>query len=223
MRPEPGTMHLPASAPSYSGGAPGSPGSPGMPVWPGQDGPPERRKSRTALIVAAVVAVVVALIAGIGALAANGDGGNDQAAAPPTPTKRAHRPVRHRTPSPSRSTPTRHPAAAKSVQVNPHKPQKLCGNGYRVIDSHPVGGARIYLLYNGHAGANCVVTMVARSSGKVYLDASLVVRGGGHQNRSGAFMFYAGPVRLPAKGKCVQWGGATRTAKWASGWTHCGK
>ncbi|MGH3377229.1 MAG: serine/threonine protein kinase [Actinoallomurus sp.] len=213
---EHGTMHLPASVPSSSGG------SPGMPMWPGQSGPPERRKNRTALVVVAVVAAVVALIAGIGALAASGDGTNDQAAAPPSPTMRAHRPTRHRTPSPSR-TPTRRPAAAKSVQINPHKPQQLCGGGYRVIDAHPVGGARIYLLYNSHAGANCVVTMVARSSGKVYLDASLVVRGGDHQSRSGAFLFYAGPVRLPAKGKCVQWGGATRSAKWASGWSHCGK
>ena len=216
---EHGTMRLPASVPSSSGGAPGSPG---MPVWPGQSGPPERRKNRTALVVAAVVAAVVALIAGIGALAASGDGTNDQAAAPPSPTMRAHRPTRHRTPSPSR-TPTRRPAAVKSVQINPHKPQQLCGGGYRVIDAHPVGGARIYLLYNSHAGANCVVTMVARSSGKVYLNASLVVRGGDHQSRSGAFLFYAGPVRLPAKGKCVQWGGATRSAKWTSGWSHCGK
>jgi predicted Ser/Thr protein kinase len=220
--PEHGTVRMPASGPSSSGGAPGSPGSPGMPVWPGQNGPPERRKSRTALIVTAVVVAAVALIAGIGALAANGDGTNDQAAASPSPTQRAHRPARHRTPSPSR-TPTRHPAAAKSVQINPHKPQQLCGAGYRVIDSHPVGGARIYLLYNAHAGANCVLTMVARSSGRIPLSASLIVRGGGHQSRSGTFMFYAGPVRLPAKGKCVQWGGATRSAKWASGWSHCGK
>ena len=221
MPPEQGTMRLPASGPSSSGGAPGSPGSPGMPVWPGQNGPPERRKSRTGLVVAGVVVAVVA-IAGIGALAASGDGSKDKAAAPPSPTQRAHRPARHRTPSPSR-TPTRRPAAAKSVQINPHTPQQLCGAGYRVIDSHPVGGARIYLLYNNRAGANCVVTMVARSSGKIYLNASLVVRGGDHQSRTGAFMFYAGPVRLPAKGKCVEWGGATKAAKWASGWSHCGK
>jgi serine/threonine protein kinase len=38
-----------------------------------------------------------------------------------------------------------------------------------------------------------------------------------------AIHFYAGPVRLPARGRCVIWGGAARTATWTSGWSHCGR
>ncbi|GAA4613895.1 hypothetical protein GCM10023195_60400 [Actinoallomurus liliacearum] len=30
-----------------------------------------------------------------------------------------------------------------------------------------------------------------------------------------------GPVRLPAKDKCVRWGGSSPTGAWTSGWTHC--
>jgi serine/threonine protein kinase len=224
---EQSTMRLPVSGASpYGGGpgSPGSPGSPGAPMRPGEmTGPPERRKGRMALIIAAAVAVVVAMIAGIAALAAPKGSGNDQQAAPPpSPAEQSRHPSKHQTPSPSR-TPTRRSAAAKSVRANPYTPQRLCGRGYRVVEAHALGDARTYLLYNTHAGTNCVVTMVPRSTGKVFLNASLVVKGGGRESRSGVFSFYAGPVRLPARGKCVMWGGASKTARWTSGWSHCGR
>jgi serine/threonine protein kinase len=231
-----GTARLPASGSFPSGGPPGQAGSfpsggpPGQAGFSGlaeaPPGPPERRKGRTALIIGAVAAVLIALIAGISALAASGHEKDKPAAAPPSPAKQAHRPSRHRTPPPSRTpsrTPSRRPVAAKPVRANPYTPQKLCGAGYGVVDTHALGQARTYLLYNNRAGTNCVVTMVPRSNGKVPLTASLVVQGGQRASRSGAFPFYAGPIRLPARGKCVMWGGASKTAKWTSGWSHCGK
>jgi hypothetical protein len=209
---------MPASGPPSPGGYPGAPGPSGP-----MAGPSERRKGRTALIVAAVAAVLVSLVAGIGALTASRDDGkNGQAAAPPPSSKQAHRPVKRRTPSASRSASHR-PAAAMSVKTNPYTPQRLCGGGYRVVDRHGLGEARVYLLYNSKAGANCVVTMVPKSSGKVPLSTSLVVKGGDRGSRSGAYPFYAGPIRLPARGRCVMWGGSSRTARWTSGWSHCGK
>jgi predicted Ser/Thr protein kinase len=225
--PDHGTMRLPSAgtAPPSSGAA-GGIGSPGARDDFGHiPDHPERRKGRTLLIAGAATAVGIALIAGIGALVSSNDpGSGQQAAAPPTPAKRLRHPGRHRTPPPTH-TPTRQAAAAatKSVKKNPHTPQGLCGAGYRVVDAHPVGEARVYLLYNSHAGTNCVVTLVARSRGKMFLNASLAVKGGSHQSRSTTSPFYAGPVRLPAKGKCVVWGGAARTVKWMSGWSHCGK
>jgi serine/threonine protein kinase len=218
-----GTARLPASGSFTSGGPPGNVGFSGPADVP--PGPPERRKGRTALIIGAVAAVLIALIAGISALASSGHEKQKPAAAPPSPAKQAHRPSRHRTPPPSRTpsrTPSRRPAAPKPVRANPYTPQKLCGTGYGVVDTHALGQARTYLLYNNRAGTNCVVTMVPRSSGKVSLTASLVVKGGQRASRSGAFPFYAGPIRLPARGKCVMWGGASKTAKWTSGWSHCG-
>jgi hypothetical protein len=211
-------MRLPASGPAFSGGVPGYPG-PSTPTT----SPPERRKGRTALVIGAVAAVLIALVVGIGAMAASGgDEKKDKVVAPPPPTaNRSHRPPKRRTPSPSR-TPSRKPAAAKVAKRNPYTPQRVCGGGYRVIDTHRLGDATTYLLYNNRAGANCVVTMIPKSSGKTFLSASLVVKGGGRGSRAGAFPFYAGPVRLAAKGKCVTWGGASKTAKWTSGWSHCG-
>jgi predicted Ser/Thr protein kinase len=219
------TMRLPAAGPASAVG-PASPGGPSAGL-PGPAGPPDgppRRKGRTGLIIGAVAAGLVVLGAGIGALAATNDSGGDapaKTAAPPPTRQTSHRPVRSRTPSPSR-TPSRHPTPKKTVRANPYKPQRLCGSGYRVIETHGLGEARAYLLYNKKAGTNCVVTMVPRSSGKVFLSASLVVKGGGRESRSGSFPFYAGPIRLPARGKCVMWGGASKTARWTSGWSHCG-
>jgi predicted Ser/Thr protein kinase len=216
------TMRLPSAghAPAVGPASPGGPGA-GLPGPP--DGPP-RRKGRTGLIIGAVAAGLVVLGAGIGALAATRDSGGDPpvTAAPPPTRQTSHRPVRSRTPSPSR-TPSRRPAPRKTVRANPYKPQRLCGSGYRVIETHGLGEARAYLLYNAKAGTNCVVTMVPRSSGKVFLSASLVVKGGSRESRSGSFPFYAGPIRLPARGKCVMWGGASKTARWTSAWSHCGK
>ncbi|MGI5226843.1 serine/threonine protein kinase [Actinoallomurus sp. CA-142502] len=246
--PQPGsTMRLPASGPtsfdgptSFGGpasggpgpfGGPGRPGGPavsgGPPGPPGSSGLPDRppsRKGRTGLIIGSVAAGLV-LVCGIGALAMNGSGDDQKNAAPPTVSQTPRAPVKKHTPSPSRRpsrTPSRHPATKKPVRANPYTPQRLCGNGYRVIETHGLATARAYLLYNAKAGANCVVTMVPRSSGKVFLTASLAVKGGDRASRSGSFPFYAGPIRLPARGKCVIWGGASKTAKWTSGWSHCG-
>jgi hypothetical protein len=168
------------------------------------------------------VVVLVAVVAGIGALtSAKGNGGDGKAAAPPPPN-RAHRPSSHRTASTARK-PSRRPAAVMSVKADPYTPQRLCGKGYGVVGAHPVGDGRVYLLYNNRAGTNCVVTMVPRSTGELPMSTSLAVKDGRHAGRSGAYPFYAGPIRLPAKGKCVRWGGAVRTARWISGWSHCGK
>lgn len=162
---------------------------------------------------------------GLGALAASlKHKKSDDAAAQPSQSSQPvrRRVIRHHTPTPSPShTPSHRPSP--KPKPNPYTPQRLCGAGYRVIGVHGLGEARAYLLYNPRAGANCVVTLVTRSTGKTFLDASLVVQGGSRESRSGSFPYYAGPIRLPAKGKCVMWGGASKTTHWTSGWTHCGR
>jgi hypothetical protein len=178
-------------------------------------------------VIAVVAGALVALVAVIGVMAASGDsGGGGKATGTPKPHKRSHAPrhkaspSRHKTPS---RTPSHGPTAQKPARANPYTPQRLCGGGYRVVDTHGLDGARAYLLYNGRTGVNCVVTMVPKSTGKTFLSATLQVRGGGRAGRTGPFPFYAGPVRLPAKGKCVMWGGASKTARWTSGWSHCAR
>ncbi len=225
--PEAGTMRMPAYGPGDRGlygpsthgagdhGFGDHGGDPrGMPPA-GPYGEPKKR-SRAAWIIAGVAAGLVALMVGVAIASSGGDDGDKQAAAPPTEQPAKHpRPIRHKKPAP---LPT---SQRPTILANPHTPQGLCGAGFRVIDVHGLGGARVYLLYKTQTGSNCVVTMVPRSAGKVPMSTSLMVKGGGHQARSGNLQFYAGPVRLPAKGKCVMWGGAWKTARWMSGWSHC--
>lgn len=122
--------------------------------------------------------------------------------------------------------PTKKPATTKPTvapKPNPYKPAAVCGSGYKIVDSHVVGESdRVYLLYNATAGKNCVVMMSALLfTGKVKMNAILQVKGGSSASNPGMFSAYAGPVRLPAKGKCVIWGGSIGTASWKSGWSHC--
>lgn len=240
--PGPATRRLPPYAqagpatrrmPSYGEAAPpggpypGPGGPPGRPPSPYAAGPAPARRGAGGVV--AVLVVLGVLVVGAGVVwAATRSGNGSAAVAGPTSTPKRHHPAKRRhTPthrSSDRSTPARTPATRKTAPIaraNPFTPEKLCGAGFRVIDRHPVGAATVYLLYNDGAGANCVVTMVARSTGKVYMGALLRVQGGGQGDRAGLSPFYAGPVRLPAKAKCVQWGGAYRTSRWTSGWTHC--
>lgn len=103
---------------------------------------------------------------------------------------------------------------------NPYTPTQVCGSGYSVIDSHNLGSATIYLLYN--SGYNCVVTLVHSGNGAVGLNATLSVEGGSSASNPGLFDWYAGPVKLYAPSQCVRWGGSYSSTSWTSGWSHCG-
>ncbi|MFI9836057.1 protein kinase [Nonomuraea sp. NPDC051941] len=107
---------------------------------------------------------------------------------------------------------------------NPYQATSVCGAGYKVVDSRSIAGgnATVYLLYNTGAGKNCVVTMARLVfSQKVQMNAILQVKGGSSGSNPGSFSAYAGPVRLPAKQKCVIWGGSWGGQVWKSGWSHC--
>lgn len=100
-------------------------------------------------------------------------------------------------------------------------PVGACGSSYHVIDKQHLGGATIYLLYNG--STNCVVTWRDHpSKKKVFLEALI------HRERqpwtkdAGNYTTYAGPVKLAAKGHCVQWGGNYGKLQYTSKFEHCG-
>ncbi|WP_436970952.1 protein kinase domain-containing protein [Micromonospora coxensis] len=111
---------------------------------------------------------------------------------------------------------------------NPYTPVQVCGSGYQVVDSATLtsGGVRkgrVYLLWNGSTKANCVVTMKETAVGeRTTVSAYLEVQGKARSTDSGAFEYYAGPVRASAAGICVKWGGATGGASYGSGFEHCG-
>ncbi|GAB3983489.1 hypothetical protein GCM10029978_090400 [Actinoallomurus acanthiterrae] len=231
----PPTQRMPSYGPGPSGPPPGAyhPADGGTynlpPVAPpayGGGEPAPRRRGVGGVI--AVIAAAVLLLGGGGVVWAamdHGDGGSGTPTAENTDKSHkarkkrpshtpSHRPTHKKTPS--------HSPTAKKAKPNPYTAERLCGGGFAVIDQHGLGQATAYLLYNSGNGANCVVTMVPKSNGdKTAMTASLAVKDGGQGTRSATTPFFAGPVKLPAKGKCVRWGGSSATARWSSGWTHC--
>ncbi|RAO20400.1 Non-specific serine/threonine protein kinase [Micromonospora noduli] len=124
----------------------------------------------------------------------------------------------------SRPTPSRTP----SSRPNPYTAAQACGSGYQVIDSATLTGGdgqrkgRVFLLYHGGTGTNCVVTLKDTAVGtKSAASAYLEVQGRARSTDSGSFDYYAGPVRASAAGTCVKWGGSTGGVSYGSGFEHC--
>ncbi|WP_405010968.1 CHAP domain-containing protein [Kitasatospora sp. NBC_01539] len=109
-----------------------------------------------------------------------------------------------------------------TAPANPYTASQVCGSGYGVIDTHDLGGAVAYLLYDPSDGRNCVVTLATRPTGAVAMDATLEVQGGAALSNPGTFTYYAGPVSAYAASACVKWGGTYQSTTWTSDWSHCG-
>lgn len=144
--------------------------------------------------------------------------------------------------------------APASAAKNPYTAAGVCGAGYKSIDRHrlydhnPYSGKRvllatIVLTYNPATGKNCAVTMKRHRVGKAagwgdWLYVSLAARPLGDATvggDSGNFRYYAGPVYVPARRRCVQWSGGAHlllpknfvprglySSAYKSRWEHCG-
>ncbi|MFC9230167.1 spore-associated protein A [Streptomyces decoyicus] len=112
-------------------------------------------------------------------------------------------------------------AAPKAAAYN-----GACGSGYSVVNSVPVTGkGTVYLTYSAKTGKNCVVT-VRNSPGKpVYMYTYLTATDGSSDwvYDSGQYTSYAGPVYLPAKGICVDWGGSIESVSVSVSGSNCGR
>jgi serine/threonine-protein kinase len=141
--------------------------------------------------------------------------------------------------------------AAASARKNPYTAAGVCGPGYKVIDRHALTDgnwgvklADVVLTYNAATGRNCVVTLKRYRVGQAakygdWLYAELYTRPlstpGNTTAQSGNFKFFAGPVYVTARSKCVQWGGGADLlvpknwvprgefhSAFRSRWSHCG-
>jgi serine/threonine protein kinase len=119
-------------------------------------------------------------------------------------------------------TPPAAPAGGNGATKIPWSLTQICGSGMRVVDSHALGRATVYLMYDDATGVNCVTTTVPSSTGPQHMSASLTRKGGSPNQDSGSYSFYAGPVKASARGVCVTWGGSYGSDSWSSGWSHCG-
>ena len=140
---------------------------------------------------------------------------------------------------------------AASAKKNPYTAAGVCGPGFAPIDRHKLVDsnwgqllAEVVLTYNSATGQNCVVTLKRYRVGEVerygdWVMAELYTRPlknpANLATDKGDFKFYAGPVYVTAKDKCVQWGGQADLlvpANWhprgefhsafRSRWSHCG-
>ncbi|WP_043486288.1 MULTISPECIES: hypothetical protein [Streptomyces] len=99
----------------------------------------------------------------------------------------------------------------------------VCGSGYKVVNSAPIGQkGTVYLTYNSAKGKNCVVTVRNTTGAPLPMFAYLYAYDGAYQEDVGDYTSYAGPVYVEARGKCVDWaGGIDNQATWTYG-SNCG-
>lgn len=108
-----------------------------------------------------------------------------------------------------------------NTNPNTATPSALCGSGYYWLNTHSLGGATVYLLWNNSTSKNCVVTLQHNVDGGNSMDAWLYVQASGaHVSDPGTYSSYAGPVRAYAP-SCINWGGKWSSTSWSSGWSHC--
>lgn len=141
--------------------------------------------------------------------------------------------------------------ATADARRNPYTAAGVCGPGYRPVDRHQLVDsnfgrrlATVVLTYNAATGRNCVVTLkryrvgLKRGYGD-WLYAELYTRPlktpGNVASDHGNLAYFAGPVYVAARGKCVQWGGGASLlvppnweprgefhSAFRSRWSHCG-
>ena len=101
----------------------------------------------------------------------------------------------------------------------------VCGTGYSVIDSTPVGSVgTVYVTWSNATGKNCAVTIRNTPGAAVYMDVSLNLANThpiDAARDSGQYTTYAGPVYKSARDQCIVWSGTIGTT-FASGGGHCG-
>ncbi|MEV6861003.1 serine/threonine protein kinase [Streptosporangium subroseum] len=137
-------------------------------------------------------------------------------AAKPTPTKTTAPPAA----KPTTAAP-KPPAAVQ--RSNPYSPQQACGAGFSVQRQASFSGGTVYQLYNASTGNNCAVAMKSADVGKAtQVWATLEVQGGGTSTDRGNFDYYAGPVILSGKGKCVRISGGGPGGSASTNWANCG-
>ncbi|MBC9729849.1 spore-associated protein [Streptomyces sp. TRM68367] len=88
-------------------------------------------------------------------------------------------------------------------------PQKVCGSGYKTVNSAPIGSlGTVYLTYNAANGQNCVATIRTNPGTAADMSAWVYIPDTDEgDSDSGQFTSYAGPTYVYGKGHCVDWGG----------------
>ncbi|MEU5633091.1 spore-associated protein [Streptomyces rishiriensis] len=101
-------------------------------------------------------------------------------------------------------------ALAAPASATPNTtPQKVCGSGYKTVNSAAVGSlGTVYLTYNAANGNNCVATIRNNPGTAVDMSAWIYVPDTDKGDDDyGHYTSFAGPTYVIGKGHCVDWGG----------------
>ncbi|MEU6293502.1 spore-associated protein [Streptomyces sp. NPDC046988] len=100
-------------------------------------------------------------------------------------------------------------AAPASAAANT-TPEKVCGSGYKTVNSAAVGSrGTVYLTYNAANGRNCVATIRSTPGTATDMSAWVYVPDTeAYDEDYGKYTSYAGPTYVYGKGHCVDWGGS---------------
>lgn len=87
--------------------------------------------------------------------------------------------------------------------------QKVCGSGYKTVNSAPIGSlGTVYLTYNASNGENCVATIRNNPGTRLDMSAWGYVPDTEEADEDwGLYTSYAGPTYVYGKAHCVDWGG----------------
>jgi hypothetical protein len=99
----------------------------------------------------------------------------------------------------------------------------VCGAGYTVVDSAPVGTAgTVYLTHNPSTGQDCVVTVRARPGTAVSMLAAVTdAQDVDPEFDDGLYTTYAGPVYIGHPGHCVSYWGRISGQSGGANNVHC--
>ncbi|RZB15711.1 spore-associated protein [Streptomyces sp. F001] len=103
-------------------------------------------------------------------------------------------------------------------------PQKVCGSGYKTVNSAPVGSlGTVYLTYNATNGENCVATIRNNPGTALGMSAWIYVPDTDEYHEdNGLFTSYAGPTYVYGKAHCVDWGGHIKNVYVQVTGSNCG-
>ncbi|MER6165488.1 spore-associated protein [Streptomyces violaceorubidus] len=89
-------------------------------------------------------------------------------------------------------------------------PERVCGSGYKTVNSAAVGSrGTVYLTYNAANGKNCVATIRSTPGTATDMSAWVYVPDTeAYDEDYGKYTSYAGPTYVYGKGHCVDWGGS---------------
>ena len=140
------------------------------------------------------------------------------------------------------------PATASAKGKNPYTAKGLCGSSFKVIERKPLRAvspldgenhllATAVLMYSGTTGENCAVVLKRRRINKPdNVNITLITRPRSDANSDGDggldLGYFAGPVKVFAPHKKIQWWGGTMQKQhkfhttvtlnsgFRSGWVH---